>query len=316
MSLDKSQELKKISELCPSWIYKKIDFRKNSKWPLFNPSVLVDGDEFLAVVRTANYRLISHNLHPITDDPLNPYTGLIRTRNYLIRLSHQFELVEEPIPMSLSPNFSEPSWEDHLEDLRLFVIDGELYAIAALYEHREDRSSIKIVSIDREGKISQAFNVPSPFGRQKEKNWIPIYKNNLLHLIHTCSPTIVVTVDIKANTMTTWQSGSGIAELNGWSGSSQGCAVGDWTLCVVHKRTLANTGLSYPHRFVMFDAELRVCAISDKFVFHHDGVEFCAGLAKREDQLVLSYGVNDGEAMIGSMSLYDALNTLRWRAPS
>lgn len=316
MTSSSNQTVRKIADVCPSWECNRLTFETRSGWPLFNPSIFLVRNEIWGIVRTANYRLTPQGMYPIIDDPSIPATGDIRTRNYLFRLSDQLDLIESPSLISLAPGVGEPSWHDHLEDLRPFTLNDEMYAVASLYEYEKDTVSMRLVKLNDRAEIICGFMLPSPFKRNKEKNWMPIVKDNELRLVYSSSPTVIVGTNFDDNVLSVYSSGGGLKELYGWSGSSQGCAVGEWTLCVVHTRAETSEGTSYIHRFVMFDAKLRVCALSEPFVFHGYGIEFCAGLVCNENQLVLSYGVNDALAMIGSMSLYDALNSITWRKPA
>jgi len=59
----------------------------------------------------------------------------------------------------------------------------------------------------------------------------------------------------------------------------------------------------YFHRFVWLDAEMNIQRVSIPFVFQKPRFEFCAGMAWASDgkRLILSFGVDDKEAWIGSV---------------
>ena len=62
------------------------------------------------------------------------------------------------------------------------------------------------------------------------------------------------------------------------------------------RSTAAAPTLRYLHRFVLLDERLALAALSPPFTFTSDRVEFCAGMARRGDELVLSFGVSDAAA--------------------
>ena len=47
----------------------------------------------------------------------------------------------------------------------------------------------------------------------------------------------------------------------------------------------------------------RVLQVSEPFYFHDKQIEFCAGLARFGDKLMVSYGVRDEEAWTATMDL-------------
>ena len=60
----------------------------------------------------------------------------------------------------------------------------------------------------------------------------------------------------------------------------------------------------------MLDERLSMRALSRPFTFTSDRVEFCAGMALRGDELVLSFGVSDAAAGLAVVSLDEALGLL------
>ena len=87
-------------------------------------------------------------------------------------------------------------------------------------------------------------------------------------------------------------------------------AVDGGHLFVVHEVDRRGATLRYLHRFLMLDESLAMTAVSQPFTFTSDRVEFCAGMARRDDELVLSFGVSDAAAGLGLVSIADALALL------
>jgi hypothetical protein len=91
-------------------------------------------------------------------------------------------------------------------------------------------------------------------------------------------------------------------------GGSQGVGLddGSW-LFAVHETGVQRGVLRYVHRFVQLGADLSLTGISVPFTFTTDPVEFCAGMARRGAELVLSFGVSDAAAGLAALSIDDAL---------
>ena len=102
----------------------------------------------------------------------------------------------------------------------------------------------------------------------------------------------------------------GSAATGGFRGGSQGIAVENGTLFVMHEVTVFGSRRVYSHRFVLFDETWELTATSSPFCFLDATVEFCAGLAQCGDQLVLSFGARDETAHLAVVDLSRAMATL------
>ena len=101
-------------------------------------------------------------------------------------------------------------------------------------------------------------------------------------------------------------------------GGSQIIAVPGGWLSVVHDMHLVgskgNERRHYRHRIIYYDAEWNIVASSREFFFQFVGIEFCAGVARHRDGIVLSYGVQDRVARLATISWDDLWNLLGLRA--
>jgi predicted GH43/DUF377 family glycosyl hydrolase len=101
-------------------------------------------------------------------------------------------------------------------------------------------------------------------------------------------------------------------------GGSQIIAVPGGWLSVVHHAHLVGTEGNerrhYRHRIIYYDAEWNAVASSREFFFQFVGIEFCAGVARHRDGIVLSYGVEDRVARLATISWADLWNMLGLRA--
>ena len=96
-----------------------------------------------------------------------------------------------------------------------------------------------------------------------------------------------------------------------WSGGSQAIPVDGGRLALVHEAVdFEDGGRVYTHRWIWFDPAWRLARRSSPFVFHDRGVEYAAGLARRGDDLVVSYGIWDREAWLATLPLEEVLPLL------
>jgi hypothetical protein len=83
---------------------------------------------------------------------------------------------------------------------------------------------------------------------------------------------------------------------------------GGWLTVVHHAHSLTDRQgerREYRHRFVQYDDRWQICASSPEFSFQFAGIEFCAGLARTGDGVVMSFGVEDRLARLVTISWSD-----------
>jgi hypothetical protein len=84
-------------------------------------------------------------------------------------------------------------------------------------------------------------------------------------------------------------------------------------LGVCHEAAIPAGGpRTYLHRFFLLDPKWRLAGLCEPFSFTGEPIEFCAGLALDQDgqRLLLSFGVNDAQAFIGTVDLNRVLGVL------
>jgi hypothetical protein len=145
----------------------------------------------------------------------------------------------------------------------------------------------------------ECFHRMLRFPRLHEKNWAPIVRADdllfMYRLGHVVSPD---GVDLLKHS-------TGLA-TDHISGSSQYIPYQSGWLAITHEAQLlpAKRLRYYMHRFVWFDDNFKMQALSRPFVFNDKAIEFAAGLCWHPNQqdLVISYGYRDREARIGTVN--------------
>jgi len=183
------------------------------------------------------------------------------------------------------------------EDLRLFVHRGRLAACATVCDRvaGDPRPKFAVLELSDEGDVVDAVVQPSD---REEKNWMPFVAFDDLRFVYMTDPTIVLTYNDETRLVE--PSALHVPKLGGTlRGSSQLERRRDGWLAVVHQVHGAGAKWIYLHRFVFFDAELRIKKMSAPFYFTKQGIEFCAGLARVDPQRwILSFGIDDRQAAV------------------
>jgi len=304
-------------KLAPIVIPKDITFGTG----LMNPSVMIDDDgDILVNLRHTNYTLYhSENqqkfpsrwgplayLHPEKDPKLG-------TTNYLVRINSDLKVTDYCL-IDTSKNDIAPVWEFvGLEDARLVKWDNKYYMIGVRRdvkpngEGRMELVEIKINKKKWEAKEKSRIRIPAPGNDNTycEKNWYPII-DKPYHFIKWTSPVEVVKtypeLPPRCEQVVTKP---GLPVESDLRGGSQMIRWDENTyLSISHETDLLSNYLSqkdgiYRHRLCVWDNEFNLIGISPKkFSFLNARIEFCAGAAKLNNDLLISFGFQDNAAFI------------------
>lgn len=266
-------------------------------WSLFNPSIAANpAGEMRAIVRSANYT-IARSGHYIIDEP----DGIIRTQNYFVDPeTNEFALIDDSLVAKDRADYLVQG----LEDCRLFWHDGT-WMFSATVRDRHPDGIAQMVVCWLDGHVITKFELLSD-RTQHEKNWMPITAAYRPMWLYQCYPT-----------MCRWDDGDGIWSPAPWiakhfRGGTQVIPVDGRYLALVHESVTFDVipHKVYTHRWVEFSPHFHITRVSPPFTFQGRGIEFAAGLVRQEDDLIVSYGVNDAAAWLLRMPITDVLATL------
>jgi glycosyltransferase involved in cell wall biosynthesis/predicted GH43/DUF377 family glycosyl hydrolase len=293
----------RLAELAPATRIGEIEIDVRPRWPAFNPSIAADAVSggFQMVVRTANYQIEQGVLHA---------DGILHNINYLLRLDADLSVrTIEPL-LDLAPQPRYPSSVRGFEDIRLFHAAGRWHASATSCElGPEEWREIALLDLDG-ADIVAATALPRPDPRRHEKNWMPFVRDEQIHFVYSCGPTVVLAWDPEHGALPEVSRRPAPPFAGELRGGSQGVEVPGGMLFAVHEVVSDAGNLRYVHRFILLDDDLLLAGVTPRFSFTDDQVEFCAGMACREDDLVLSIGVSDAAAGLVVVPRADVLNLL------
>jgi tetratricopeptide (TPR) repeat protein/predicted GH43/DUF377 family glycosyl hydrolase len=294
-----------LAALAPSVRIGEIRLEVEPAWPQFNPTIAADGDGFRLIVRTANY-VLENGHYRFLDN-----SRAIRTLNYLVDLDRSLAVADVGplVDSAPEPRVAAAEVQGH-EDCRLVGAGGRWFASATVRDRNGD-GLCEIALLTLEGnEISSSRVLAGPTPGRHEKNWMPFVDADCLHFLYRCAPTIVLRCDRDGATVAPISSEDAPSPADGFRGGSQGLAVPEGFLFVVHEAIDGGGGRAYTHRFVLLDEDFRLRAFSPQFRFATTGVEFCAGLAAQGRSLLLSFGVADRAAALAVVDAGEALALL------
>lgn len=297
----------------------------NSYYPgigFMNPSIFIDSDgDILVNLRHINYVLYhSENaqkfpgywgplayLHPESDLTL-------RTVNYICRLDKDLNLINTAL-VDTSKLDVAPLWDFHgLEDARLVEWDGTLYQVGVRRDtttNGQGRMEYSTVKLDKTSWSAKEVNrvrvpAPPPDASYCEKNWMPII-DRPYHFVKWTSPTEVVFAKPDGSETTSVIVSNNLEVTPDQRGGSQVIPWDDKYIAITHEVYLFSDYLGrkdgvYRHRLVVWDKEFNLIGASPvSFSFMEARIEFCAGMAKHGDSLLVSFGFQDNAAFILKM---------------
>jgi tetratricopeptide (TPR) repeat protein len=291
--------LARLGELVPGVRQARIEVPVEPTWPLCNPSIASDpAGGFRVAVRLVSYLLDSQGRYRSVDG-----AETIRTINLGLHLDDHLRpgpvhVLDDPVEQDPGRHTSEV--QGH-EDLRLIHHAGQWWGFATVRDRSADqRCQIALVEVeDAALRRSRVLDGPEP--ERHQKNWMPVAYGDRLGAVYACGPeTVVLAVDPERATtevvarhpthplLASWRGGSPLVPRRDAPGH----------LAVVHDVVWVNEQRIYRHRLVAFDSSLRPTHATHWWTFEGADIEFAAGLAWRDDDLVISYGVHDREAAL------------------
>lgn len=285
---------------------------------LCNPSVFIDDDgDILVNLRNVSYtlyhaegtqRFISRwgplaYLHPENDLTL-------RTVNYICRLTPDMAIQNWAEVEML--HLHDPQWEFHgLEDARLFRWDGDLYLSGVRRDtttNGQGRMEYSKVALDKgmwTAKETSRVRIPAPGldNSYCEKNWVPVL-DKPYHFVKWTSPTEVVRADPNEPKCETVSLHDRSLNLPDQRGGSPLVPWGDGYISFTHEVYLYNNYMGqkdavYRHRLIRWDKDFNIRGVSPEPLHFLDAqIEFCAGAAAYEGDLLVSMGIQDNMAFV------------------
>ncbi len=283
----------------------------------FNPGIASKDGQLQVFVREANYWVDPCSGIAFLRDP-----NTFQSRSESLTLSVQGSTSQEPrltavddsAACGLAPDASS------LEDVRLFYVHEQLYALGVLRAHKLAPNPLIQVCLAKvqwgpQGAVlHDARVIPSPKGSRVEKNWMPLYKDGVLYVVYSVHPFVIYEFDMHSGTLR--EPRELAAGVRGWWGGSPFVRFENGFLAVVHQKCARNNGLVYRTAFVHVSDDLRSVTASKPFSLRGAAIEFASGLALSGDQVFLGMGYDDRAAGVECLPAWQVRTLLdegdRW----
>ncbi len=290
----RSSRVSGIESLIPGTRMGEVYLDVEPDWPRFNPSIArAEDGGFRMTVRTASYEIREREYRSLGE------AGTIETINYLAELDRDLGLCSvEPLLDATGVGASPEATIIGYEDMRLIEVGDHWLALATVAD-RPPEGLLRMALLHLDGNvIGRRQDLSGPIPNRPERNWAPFVVDGELLLVYSFSPTIIFRCQPGDGGLTRAVDAPAPASTRGLRGGSQGLEVTAGHLFCVHEVAVGAQGRRYIHRFALLDHDLRLARLSPGFQFAGEPLEFCVGLARRDDEFVLSFGVGDRAAGI------------------
>jgi predicted GH43/DUF377 family glycosyl hydrolase len=290
-----------VNELVPGVRHVRIAVTPaNDGWSTFNPTLAVVAGDLIGIVRSSNYAITNHQyVMPESDG------GVIRTDNILVRFASDLSVVSQRL--IVAPDYPRSGYPvDGLEDCRLrYTADG--VGVSATCRNAapwtDGRCRIATADLDlRSAALTNLRVLDSISTQEHEKNWMPFMGSpgGWLYACHHDGHLVTVddNPDVPGGYLLS-RRGATTPLVKRCRGGSQLVPFDGGWLGVVHEVCYVGHQRVYEHRLVWLDESLRLSKVSPWFALHTPRViEFAAGIAVKENNVVISYGLHDAEAWL------------------
>ena len=281
---------------------------------LCNPSVLVANGKILVNLRHIQYTLYhselckyEHQYGPLVY--LNPENDItLTTTNFICELDENLD-ISYWTKVDTSAFDKKPLWEFvGLEDARLIKWNNKYYLTGV----RRDLDTIgtgrmelsELEFSDSSVKEVSRFRIPGPPPDNEycNKNWMPIL-DMPFHYVKWTNGTQVVKVIPEENRTETIVLKDWVYAPKDLRGGSQVHSYKGGYLTLNHETDLFKSeagrkNATYRHRFTFWDKDWNIQKFSPVFSFLENEIEFACGMAKYEDDYLITFGVQDNAAYI------------------
>lgn len=196
-----------------------------------------------------------------------------------------------------------PLWDkfNSMEDPRLFMWNSERWILFVRPEPLMQNIKLILLSLDSDKHIF----LEDPLGRKFNKNWMPyVDKNEQLFLITDINPLLIYKLIDKKMEKVIVKNSSNTSSSD-FHGSSNVINLNNRLVALIHDKLFSGDMIKRPfywHVVVSWNEDWSDMKIGTPFIFEKPGVEFSTSIMKKDEDIWISYSIDDQGMNILSLS--------------
>lgn len=161
-------------------------------------------------------------------------------------------------------------------------------------------------------QLSPFISRPIPLIENKhEKNWMPFISNNVLHVVYSFTPNMIIyKIDINTGNKFLMRNSPSNVPHQDVRGGTSGVPFENKILTLCHIQT---GNKNYYHLFILFEQQFpfRVLQYSKPFKLQLENIQFATHLEIDEDIAYISYGIEDNRSVTIKAPVSDIVKKLQ-----
>lgn len=252
-------------------------------------------------VRYVNYRIQADGSYIMYENGNPSRNNKVRTENYFCLMNSKYNIIS---PLQKMDIYDPPTNDVHikgLEDVRLFMYEGELNYIATTMEYSYNskiRQHMGKYCIRTNSFIENNSLIP-PEETDCEKNWIP-YNNKFIYKWHPFQ-----IGSINNNKLVIEYTQETPLFFSHMRGSSTLIDDGTYTWGITHC-VIYEQPRKYYHMVIKIESSTnKLLAYTNPFFFMNNSIEYCIGFDKKDSKIYAFVSQNDSNPVFVEFNDYD-----------
>jgi hypothetical protein len=274
-------------------------------YPVLNTSIAALNGNLVAVARISNAGFA--DAPDLCGRPIQPYRQIkAPLENGIIKFELSFNGKISNVlflhDISLVPNYEDP---------RIFFVNGQSYVVMTKVSNPPDNTELLYTSnvVVENLNTKQIIDLPSPYGKKIEKNWVPVEDNKDITLLYRSNPVTLIKIkdnkSIQKVNITQYKS---TINLNNRTQVIKTTHPDIPYIRVVSKKFATRRyGYTPLHYFEILSENFMPIKLSRPFVFSSRRQEYCQGIALINSQIYLSWSEQEKYNFIGSIDIEEVI---------
>jgi hypothetical protein len=271
---------------------------------LCNPSIFNDNGRLLINLRHVQYSFYhTFGKYESRYGPLIYLTPdgdqTLHTTNWLLEWDTYIKTYKKIDTTKLD---KPPLWEFvGLEDARIVRWHDTLYLTGVRRDTTTNgEGRMELSEIDLDGNELRRVRIKPPIETYCEKNWMPVVDLPFTYVKWANPTEIVRVVEGEANTMHTSSFFPMDYDLRGGSSVIR---IDNYRIAITHRTQFwrnkqNNKQAIYTHNIVIWDLDWNIVKVSKEFNFMNGHIEFCTGMAVKDNDVYITFGYEDAAAYL------------------